>query len=85
MTSLAKVHVYIPVCNILAPLSPVYLIVLMHHSFSVFCHAKSSFDILSHLLVSLISAGHFGTVYHGHLKDNENHEIHCAVKSLNSE
>ncbi|XP_053539574.1 macrophage-stimulating protein receptor isoform X2 [Ictalurus punctatus] len=31
----------------------------------------------------IIGKGHFGTVYHGHLKDNENHEIHCAVKSLN--
>ncbi|KAF5904277.1 macrophage-stimulating protein receptor-like isoform X1, partial [Clarias magur] len=31
----------------------------------------------------IIGKGHFGTVYHGHLKDSDNHEIHCAVKSLN--
>ncbi|KAF7711424.1 hypothetical protein HF521_000435 [Silurus meridionalis] len=31
----------------------------------------------------IIGKGHFGTVYHGYLKDCENHEIHCAVKSLN--
>lgn len=30
-------------------------------------------------------AGHFGTVYHGYLSDHNNREIHCAVKSLNSE
>nr|XP_055069772.1 macrophage-stimulating protein receptor isoform X2 [Misgurnus anguillicaudatus] len=31
----------------------------------------------------IIGKGHFGTVYHGHLTDNEDKEIHCAVKSLN--
>ncbi|XP_061147015.1 macrophage-stimulating protein receptor [Syngnathus typhle] len=30
-----------------------------------------------------IGKGHFGTVYHGYLKDSNNQEIHCAVKSLN--
>lgn len=30
-------------------------------------------------------SGHFGTVYHGYLTDQGNREIHCAVKSLNSE
>lgn len=29
--------------------------------------------------------GHFGTVYHGYFTDHNNREIHCAVKSLNSE
>lgn len=32
-----------------------------------------------------LSAGHFGTVYHGYFTDHSNREIHCAVKSLNSE
>ncbi|KAK2857771.1 hypothetical protein Q7C36_005690 [Tachysurus vachellii] len=32
----------------------------------------------------IIGKGHFGTVYHGYLKDSDNHEKHCAVKSLNS-
>uniref|UniRef100_A0A3Q3PZZ5 Macrophage-stimulating protein receptor n=1 Tax=Monopterus albus TaxID=43700 RepID=A0A3Q3PZZ5_MONAL len=27
--------------------------------------------------------GHFGTVYHGYLKDSNREEFHCAVKSLN--
>ncbi|XP_026856488.2 macrophage-stimulating protein receptor [Electrophorus electricus] len=31
----------------------------------------------------IIGKGHFGTVYHGYLVDDHNHEIHCAVKSLN--
>ncbi|XP_072540997.1 macrophage-stimulating protein receptor isoform X2 [Salminus brasiliensis] len=31
----------------------------------------------------IIGKGHFGTVYHGFLTDCNNHEIHCAVKSLN--
>nr|XP_046198940.1 macrophage-stimulating protein receptor-like [Oncorhynchus gorbuscha] len=33
----------------------------------------------------IIGKGHFGTVYHGYLTDNNNQEqlIHCAVKSLN--
>ncbi|KAG9276889.1 macrophage-stimulating protein receptor-like [Astyanax mexicanus] len=31
----------------------------------------------------IIGKGHFGTVYHGYLTDCNNHEIHCAVKSLN--
>ncbi|KAK3574959.1 hypothetical protein QTP86_019710, partial [Hemibagrus guttatus] len=31
----------------------------------------------------IIGKGHFGTVYHGSLRDSDNHEIHCAVKSLN--
>ncbi|XP_076870132.1 macrophage-stimulating protein receptor isoform X2 [Brachyhypopomus gauderio] len=31
----------------------------------------------------IIGKGHFGTVYHGNLTDSHNHEIHCAVKSLN--
>ncbi|XP_060775266.1 macrophage-stimulating protein receptor isoform X2 [Neoarius graeffei] len=31
----------------------------------------------------IIGKGHFGIVYHGYLKDGDNHEIHCAVKSLN--
>lgn len=31
------------------------------------------------------SPGHFGTVYHGYFTDHNNREIHCAVKSLNSE
>ncbi|KAL2090927.1 hypothetical protein ACEWY4_013190 [Coilia grayii] len=30
----------------------------------------------------IIGKGHFGTVYHGYLKDGHNNEIHCAVKSL---
>ncbi|XP_077429828.1 macrophage-stimulating protein receptor isoform X1 [Vanacampus margaritifer] len=30
-----------------------------------------------------IGKGHFGTVYHGYLKDSNKQEIHCAVKSLN--
>ncbi|KPP70559.1 hypothetical protein Z043_110603, partial [Scleropages formosus] len=33
----------------------------------------------------IIGKGHFGTVYHGYLTDPNNREIHCAVKSLNSE
>ncbi|XP_024126636.1 macrophage-stimulating protein receptor isoform X1 [Oryzias melastigma] len=31
----------------------------------------------------IIGKGHFGTVYHGYLVDNNKQEIHCAVKSLN--
>ncbi|XP_051568448.1 macrophage-stimulating protein receptor-like isoform X1 [Myxocyprinus asiaticus] len=31
----------------------------------------------------IIGKGHFGTVYHGYLTDNEDKAIHCAVKSLN--
>ncbi|XP_051986945.1 macrophage-stimulating protein receptor [Xyrauchen texanus] len=31
----------------------------------------------------IIGKGHFGTVYHGYHIDNEDKEIHCAVKSLN--
>ncbi|XP_066522693.1 macrophage-stimulating protein receptor [Hoplias malabaricus] len=31
----------------------------------------------------IIGKGHFGTVYHGYLTGNNNHQIHCAVKSLN--
>ncbi|KAG9332659.1 hypothetical protein JZ751_014757 [Albula glossodonta] len=31
----------------------------------------------------VIGKGHFGTVYHGYLIDQNNREIHCAVKSLN--
>ncbi|KAB5583954.1 hypothetical protein PHYPO_G00101820 [Pangasianodon hypophthalmus] len=31
----------------------------------------------------IIGKGHFGTVYHGYLKDSNNRDIHCAVKSLN--
>ncbi|XP_036389774.1 macrophage-stimulating protein receptor-like isoform X1 [Megalops cyprinoides] len=31
----------------------------------------------------IIGKGHFGTVYHGYLTDQNNQEIHCAVKSLN--
>ncbi|XP_041944494.1 macrophage-stimulating protein receptor [Alosa sapidissima] len=31
----------------------------------------------------VIGKGHFGTVYHGYLKDQSGHEVHCAVKSLN--
>ncbi|XP_063072060.1 macrophage-stimulating protein receptor [Engraulis encrasicolus] len=31
----------------------------------------------------VIGKGHFGTVYHGYLKDASGREIHCAVKSLN--
>ncbi|XP_077458109.1 macrophage-stimulating protein receptor [Stigmatopora argus] len=30
-----------------------------------------------------IGQGHFGTVYHGYLKDSKKQEMHCAVKSLN--
>ncbi|XP_063071507.1 macrophage-stimulating protein receptor isoform X2 [Engraulis encrasicolus] len=30
----------------------------------------------------VIGKGHFGTVYHGYLKDGHNNETHCAVKSL---
>ncbi|XP_062402229.1 macrophage-stimulating protein receptor isoform X2 [Sardina pilchardus] len=30
----------------------------------------------------VIGKGHFGTVYHGFLKDDHDQEIHCAVKSL---
>ncbi|XP_028853368.1 macrophage-stimulating protein receptor isoform X2 [Denticeps clupeoides] len=30
----------------------------------------------------VIGKGHFGTVYHGYLKDGNDQEIHCAVKSL---
>ncbi|XP_010777006.1 macrophage-stimulating protein receptor-like [Notothenia coriiceps] len=33
----------------------------------------------------IIGKGHFGTVYHGYFTDQNNREIHCAVKSLNSE
>uniref|UniRef100_A0A4W5LN58 Serine-threonine/tyrosine-protein kinase catalytic domain-containing protein n=1 Tax=Hucho hucho TaxID=62062 RepID=A0A4W5LN58_9TELE len=33
----------------------------------------------------IIGKGHFGTVYHGYFTDHNNREIHCAVKSLNSE
>ncbi|CAF96889.1 unnamed protein product, partial [Tetraodon nigroviridis] len=32
----------------------------------------------------IIGKGHFGTVYHGYFTDHTNREIHCAVKSLNS-
>uniref|UniRef100_A0A7N8X8P3 receptor protein-tyrosine kinase n=1 Tax=Mastacembelus armatus TaxID=205130 RepID=A0A7N8X8P3_9TELE len=31
----------------------------------------------------IIGKGHFGTVYHGYLKDSNKQDIHCAVKSLN--
>uniref|UniRef100_A0AAX7UDI1 receptor protein-tyrosine kinase n=1 Tax=Astatotilapia calliptera TaxID=8154 RepID=A0AAX7UDI1_ASTCA len=31
----------------------------------------------------IIGKGHFGTVYHGYLLDNNKKEIHCAIKSLN--
>uniref|UniRef100_A0A3Q1JWZ8 receptor protein-tyrosine kinase n=1 Tax=Anabas testudineus TaxID=64144 RepID=A0A3Q1JWZ8_ANATE len=31
----------------------------------------------------IIGKGHFGTVYHGYLMDNNKQETHCAVKSLN--
>uniref|UniRef100_A0A3Q3WBW3 Macrophage-stimulating protein receptor n=1 Tax=Mola mola TaxID=94237 RepID=A0A3Q3WBW3_MOLML len=31
----------------------------------------------------IIGKGHFGTVYHGYFTDQNNREIHCAVKSLN--
>ncbi|XP_064154821.1 macrophage-stimulating protein receptor isoform X1 [Anguilla rostrata] len=31
----------------------------------------------------IVGKGHFGTVYHGYLKDQNSKEIHCAVKSLN--
>ncbi|KAM9859691.1 macrophage-stimulating protein receptor-like isoform 2-T2 [Aulostomus maculatus] len=31
----------------------------------------------------IIGKGHFGTVYHGYLKDSNKQEMHCAVKSLN--
>ncbi|KAJ8366432.1 hypothetical protein AAFF_G00355630 [Aldrovandia affinis] len=31
----------------------------------------------------VIGKGHFGTVYHGYLMDQNNKETHCAVKSLN--
>ncbi|XP_061779596.1 macrophage-stimulating protein receptor-like [Nerophis lumbriciformis] len=31
----------------------------------------------------IIGKGHFGTVYHGYLKDSNKQEIHCAIKSLN--
>ncbi|XP_036386947.1 macrophage-stimulating protein receptor [Megalops cyprinoides] len=31
----------------------------------------------------IIGKGHFGTVYHGYLRDHNDREIHCAVKSLN--
>ncbi|XP_028302476.1 macrophage-stimulating protein receptor-like [Gouania willdenowi] len=31
----------------------------------------------------IIGKGHFGTVYHGYLIDNNKQETHCAVKSLN--
>ncbi|XP_031424141.1 macrophage-stimulating protein receptor isoform X2 [Clupea harengus] len=30
----------------------------------------------------IIGKGHFGTVYHGYLRDGHDQEIHCAVKSL---
>lgn len=36
-------------------------------------------------MISYSFPGHFGTVYHGYFTDNNDKEIHCAVKSLNSE
>lgn len=38
-----------------------------------------------HSFFVVFPAGHFGTVYHGYFTDHNNREIHCAVKSLNSE
>ncbi|CAI9554750.1 unnamed protein product, partial [Staurois parvus] len=33
----------------------------------------------------IIGKGHFGSVYHGTYREEDGREVHCAVKSLNSE
>lgn len=44
------------------------------------CSVQTNFITTTFLFL----AGHFGTVYHGYLRDSNKQEMHCAVKSLNS-